>query len=121
MTAFLGQQHRWTKGLIQTARKLLPRVLAGRAPRRVKLEAWFHLTAPLMYLVMFLVTAIALPALFLATPFSDREAVSVGVGAVTPGTSGRIRRDGFFFEKATVTLASPGGTDSANDHTGLAG
>ena len=32
MTAFLGQQHRWTKGLIQTAKKLLPRILFSRAP-----------------------------------------------------------------------------------------
>ena len=67
MTAFLGQQHRWTKGLIQTAKKLLPRILFSRASLKVKLEAWFHLTSPLMYLVIFLVTAVALPALFLAT------------------------------------------------------
>jgi cellulose synthase/poly-beta-1,6-N-acetylglucosamine synthase-like glycosyltransferase/Leucine-rich repeat (LRR) protein len=83
MTAFLGQQHRWTKGLIQTGRKLLPRILVSRAPLRAKLEAWFHLSAPLMYLVMFVVTVIALPALFLATPFTDREEVAAAVGAAT--------------------------------------
>jgi cellulose synthase/poly-beta-1,6-N-acetylglucosamine synthase-like glycosyltransferase/Leucine-rich repeat (LRR) protein len=83
VTAFLGQQHRWTKGLIQTGRKLLPRILLSRAPLRAKLEAWFHLTAPLMYLVMFVVTAVALPAVFLATPFTDREVVAAAVGAGT--------------------------------------
>jgi cellulose synthase/poly-beta-1,6-N-acetylglucosamine synthase-like glycosyltransferase/Leucine-rich repeat (LRR) protein len=83
MTAFLGQQHRWSKGLIQTGRKLLPRILVGRAPLRAKLEAWFHLTSPVMYLVMFVVTAIALPAMYLATPFTDRHDLSLGVGLAT--------------------------------------
>src|SRR5262249_3317867 len=50
VTAFLAQQHRWTKGLIQTGKKLLPRILTGPAPWRVKAEAWFHLTSPVMYL-----------------------------------------------------------------------
>ena len=90
MTAFLGQQHRWTKGLIQTAKKLLPRILFSRAPLKVKLEAWFHLTSPIMYLVMFLVTAIALPAMFLATPFTDQAdlALAVGLGTLLLGTFG---------------------------------
>jgi cellulose synthase/poly-beta-1,6-N-acetylglucosamine synthase-like glycosyltransferase/Leucine-rich repeat (LRR) protein len=90
MTAFLGQQHRWTKGLIQTAKKLMLRILFSRAPLKVKLEAWFHLTTPVMYLVMFLVTGIALPAMFLATPFTDQEelALSVGLGTLLLGTFG---------------------------------
>lgn len=83
MTAFLGQQHRWTKGLIQNAKKLLPRIFVSSAPWRVKLEAWFHLTSPLMYLVMFLVTAIALPALFLATPLAHWSGLALGVGLST--------------------------------------
>jgi cellulose synthase/poly-beta-1,6-N-acetylglucosamine synthase-like glycosyltransferase/Leucine-rich repeat (LRR) protein len=88
MTAFLGQQHRWTKGLIQNAKKLLPRIFLSRAPWKVKVEAWYHLTSPLMYLVMFLVTGIALPALFLATPFTDsvRLALAVGMGTLLLGT-----------------------------------
>jgi cellulose synthase/poly-beta-1,6-N-acetylglucosamine synthase-like glycosyltransferase/Leucine-rich repeat (LRR) protein len=88
MTAFLGQQHRWTKGLIQTAKKLLPRVLASKAPWKVKLEAWYHLTSPLMYLVMFVVTGVAFPALFLATPLTDRAgpALAVGLGTLLLGT-----------------------------------
>jgi len=89
MTAFLGQQHRWTKGLIQTAKKLLPRILFSRAPLKVKLEAWFHLTSPVMYLVMFLVTGIALPAMFLATPLTDQAelALAVGLGTLLLGTA----------------------------------
>ncbi|MEX2119042.1 MAG: glycosyltransferase [Pirellulales bacterium] len=85
MTAFLGQQHRWTKGLIQTGKKLLPRILVSSAPRTVKIEAWFHLTSPLMYLVMFLVTAVALPALFVATPLTDQDALALALGVATLG------------------------------------
>ena len=83
MTAFLGQQHRWTNGRIQTAKKLLPRILFSKVPWKIKLEAWFHLTTPVMYLVMFLVTAIALPAMFLATPFTDEPSLSLKVGLAT--------------------------------------
>lgn len=83
MTAFLSQQHRWTKGLIQTARKLLPRILFSSAPWHVKLEAWFHLTSPVMYLVMFVVTGIALPALFLVTPFTEHYALGLGAGLLS--------------------------------------
>ncbi len=90
MTAFVGQQHRWTKGLIQSAKKLLPRIIFSRAPLKVKLEAWYHLTSPIMYLVMFLVTGIALPAMFLATPFTDQADLSlaVGLGTLLLGTFG---------------------------------
>ena len=90
MTAFVGQQHRWTKGLIQSAKKLLPRIIFSRAPLKVKLEAWFHLTSPIMYLVMFLIAAIALPAMFLATPFTDQPDLSlaVGLGTLLLGTFG---------------------------------
>ena len=83
VTAFLGQQHRWTKGLIQSAKKLLPRILFSSASWRVKVEAWFHLTAPVMYLVMFLLTAIALPALFIETPLVHWQAVSLSLGLAT--------------------------------------
>jgi cellulose synthase/poly-beta-1,6-N-acetylglucosamine synthase-like glycosyltransferase/Leucine-rich repeat (LRR) protein len=90
MTAFLTQQHRWTKGLIQTAKKLLPRILVSQAPWKIKLEACYHLTTPVMYLVMFLVAAVALPAMFLATPFTDQSglALAAGFGTLLLGTFG---------------------------------
>jgi cellulose synthase/poly-beta-1,6-N-acetylglucosamine synthase-like glycosyltransferase/Leucine-rich repeat (LRR) protein len=90
MTALLGQQHRWMKGLTQTAKKLLPRILIRRVPLRVKLEAWFHLTAPVMYLVMFLMAAVALPAMFFATPFTDQAdiALKAGLATLLTGTCG---------------------------------
>jgi cellulose synthase/poly-beta-1,6-N-acetylglucosamine synthase-like glycosyltransferase len=44
MNGFKSQQHRWAKGGAQTARKLLPAILASRLPAALKLEAFFHLT-----------------------------------------------------------------------------
>jgi cellulose synthase/poly-beta-1,6-N-acetylglucosamine synthase-like glycosyltransferase len=52
MSAFKSQQHRWAKGSIQTAMKLLPRIFKSRLPHEVKKEAFFHLTANVAYLLM---------------------------------------------------------------------
>src|SRR5262249_21982887 len=49
MNAFKRQQHRWAKGSIQTARKLLPRILPSPLPLPIKVEAAFHLTANFAY------------------------------------------------------------------------
>src|SRR2546430_1212472 len=58
MNAFKVQQHRWAKGSIQTARKLLPRILRSDLPREVKLEAFFQLTANFTYPLMILLTVL---------------------------------------------------------------
>jgi hypothetical protein len=52
MNAFKGQQHRWAKGSIQTARKLLPAIFKADLPFKVKQEAFFHLTNNIAYLLM---------------------------------------------------------------------
>src|SRR4029077_9371154 len=44
MNAFKSQQARWAKGLMQTARKILPRVMRADLPAAVKIESVFHLT-----------------------------------------------------------------------------
>jgi len=49
MRAFKTQQHRWAKGTMQTARKLLPRILRSRLPLRIRLEALVHLSSNLAY------------------------------------------------------------------------
>ena len=63
MTAFKTQQARWAKGLIQTGKKILPCVLKSDAPRRVKLEASYHLTANLSYPLMIVLSVLLLPAM----------------------------------------------------------
>ncbi len=65
MTAFKTQQARWAKGLIQTAKKVLPQVMKSDQPYHVKLEAWFHLTANLSYPLMILLSVLLLPAMII--------------------------------------------------------
>ncbi|UCD71282.1 MAG: glycosyltransferase [Syntrophobacterales bacterium] len=62
--AFKAQQHRWAKGSIQTARKLLGRILRARIPFFVKLEACLHLTHYLVHPLMLIVVLTSLPMLF---------------------------------------------------------
>src|SRR5690349_14426427 len=63
MNGFKTQQARWAKGLMQTAKKILPRVLRSDVPLRVKCEAFFHLTANISYPLMVLFSAMLLPAM----------------------------------------------------------
>lgn len=65
MTAFKTQQARWAKGLIQVAKKILPRVFTSDAPRQVKVEAWYHLTANLSYPLMIVLSVLLLPAMII--------------------------------------------------------
>jgi cellulose synthase/poly-beta-1,6-N-acetylglucosamine synthase-like glycosyltransferase len=52
MNGFKSQQHRWTKGSIQTCKKLLPRIWRCELPWKVKLEALLHLTSNFSYLLL---------------------------------------------------------------------
>ena len=63
INAFKSQQARWAKGLIQTARKLLPTIWRSPLPWHVKMEASFHLTANICYPLMALLAALLLPAM----------------------------------------------------------
>jgi cellulose synthase/poly-beta-1,6-N-acetylglucosamine synthase-like glycosyltransferase len=62
MTSFKVQQFRWAKGLIQCAKKDLPMVLRAKLPLRVKIEAFFHLTANIAYPLMIVLSLVLLPA-----------------------------------------------------------
>ena len=63
MTAFKTQQARWAKGLIQTSIKVLPMMFKSKVPRRIKIEAVYHLTANLSYPLMVIMTALLIPAM----------------------------------------------------------
>lgn len=65
MTAFKTQQARWAKGLIQTGKKILPRVLHSDAPWHTKLEAWYHLTANISYPLMIVLSTLLMPAMII--------------------------------------------------------
>ncbi len=61
IAAFKQQQFRWTKGTVQTARKLLPGILRSDNPLRVKLEALFHLSSAIVYLPAVLLSLLLFP------------------------------------------------------------
>ena len=63
MNSFKTQQARWAKGLIQVAKKLLPRIWRSPQPLHIKLEATFHLTANIAYPLMVVFSVILLPAM----------------------------------------------------------
>jgi len=54
MNAFKIQQHRWAKGAIEVMKKLLPTIWASDISRKSKIEASFHLTGNISYLLMFI-------------------------------------------------------------------
>jgi len=60
MNAFKAQQARWAKGLIQSAKKLLPSIWRSPQPLAIKLEATFHLTANIAYPLMVLLAVVLL-------------------------------------------------------------
>ena len=63
MNGFKAQQARWAKGLMQTAKKILPKVFRSDAPFFVKCEAFFHLTANISYPLMVVLSTMLLPAM----------------------------------------------------------
>ena len=52
INGFKTQQHRWTKGSIQTCKKLLPAIWRSDLPLVIKLEATAHLTSNFAYLLL---------------------------------------------------------------------
>jgi cellulose synthase/poly-beta-1,6-N-acetylglucosamine synthase-like glycosyltransferase len=73
MNAFKSQQHRWAKGSIQTCRKLLPLILQSDLPVKVKMEAFFHLTANFNYLLMIVLSVLMLPAMVVRSDMGMAE------------------------------------------------
>jgi cellulose synthase/poly-beta-1,6-N-acetylglucosamine synthase-like glycosyltransferase len=91
VSAFLTQQHRWNKGLVQTAIKLMPRIAASPAPFKTRLEAWFHLTSPVVHLAIVLLALLAAPLVLLpwrpeSLWLSPLAALAVGGSLLILGT-----------------------------------
>jgi cellulose synthase/poly-beta-1,6-N-acetylglucosamine synthase-like glycosyltransferase len=77
MASFKSQQHRWAKGSIQVAKKMLPIILKSDVPFKVKMEAFFHLTNNLAYVLMILMALLLLPNLMLRTEHGWREVLMI--------------------------------------------
>ncbi|MDE3084167.1 MAG: glycosyltransferase [Verrucomicrobiota bacterium] len=115
LTAFKSQQHRWTKGGIQVARKLLHIVLASDHPARVKREAFNHLTTGLVHPLLVMFSMLFVPCLFI---FGQRpmgiwcwinplSIVAAGGSAVTLYVTGQYFGKGRWLEGCAWMLAAP--------------
>src|SRR5216110_2603827 len=62
MNGFKSQQHRWTKGSVQTCKKLLPTIWRSRLPFPIKLEATAHLMSNFAYLLLALLCVLLHPS-----------------------------------------------------------
>lgn len=89
LTDFISQQQRWTKGASQTAVKVLPRLLSTALPRRVKVEAIFHLLGGLGWVAGAVATVTLWPALMVHGTRAASLAWIPGVAALT-GSCGAI-------------------------------
>ncbi len=63
INAFKSQQHRWAKGSIQTAKKILPMLFSTRQPLRRKIQALIHVTHYLVHPLMLTVALLSIPML----------------------------------------------------------
>ncbi len=88
ITAFKSQQRRWAKGSIQTARKLLPRVLRTKLPLVDKFQACVHLTHYLVHPLMLAVALLAVPVLWLWQGAFGASAFAIMALMLALGTCG---------------------------------
>ncbi len=65
INALKTQQFRWTKGAIETAKKILPLVWKSKIPLRVKLQSTFHLTNNLVFPFILLAAILNVPLIFI--------------------------------------------------------
>jgi cellulose synthase/poly-beta-1,6-N-acetylglucosamine synthase-like glycosyltransferase len=65
INALKSQQFRWTKGAIETARKILPAVWKSRLPLKVKIQGTFHLTNNLVFPFIVLAGILNVPLVFI--------------------------------------------------------
>jgi cellulose synthase/poly-beta-1,6-N-acetylglucosamine synthase-like glycosyltransferase len=79
MNSFKGQQYRWAKGSVQTARKLLGTILRAPVDRKVKTEAFFHLTNNLAYVFLLVLAALQLPNMLIRRQMEHPELLMLDV------------------------------------------
>ncbi len=65
VNALKSQQFRWTKGAIETARKMLPEVWKSDIPLRVKIHSTFHLTNNIVFPFILLAGLLNVPLIFI--------------------------------------------------------
>ncbi|MEW6061487.1 MAG: cellulose synthase family protein [Bacteroidota bacterium] len=65
INALKSQQFRWTKGAIETARKLLPTVWKANIPFRIKFHSTFHLTSNIVFPFIVIASILNVPLTYI--------------------------------------------------------
>ena len=79
LSDFRGQQQRWSKGSIQTARKILPKIFMSRLPLGIKLEAFAHLLSNLCWLFGFMAMLTLYPLILCRTDIGPYQMVRIDI------------------------------------------
>jgi len=69
INALKTQQFRWTKGAVETAKKILPLVLKSKLNWKVKLEAIVHLTSNIVFPFILVVALLNIPLVVIKNTF----------------------------------------------------
>ena len=101
MNALKAQQFRWTKGAIETAKKLLPAIWRSKIPMRVKLQSTFHLTNNFVFPFILVVGILNVPLIFIKN--SSPHAIFFNVMSIFDMRTGGLRAVGFI-----LTLCAEG-------------
>lgn len=89
VNAFKTQQHRWAKGSIETARKLLPMIWRSDLSLRHKVEATFHLGGNVAYPLV-LILALLMPFGLAARYAYESVPLSILDGFMLLGSTGAL-------------------------------
>jgi cellulose synthase/poly-beta-1,6-N-acetylglucosamine synthase-like glycosyltransferase len=89
LSAFRAQQFRWAKGTVQTARKLMARVMKSDLTLMQRIEAFFHMTPHFAYPLMVVLSVLLLPALILM-PATNTAAMLLVDLPLCVGTTGSL-------------------------------
>lgn len=87
MNAFKSQQHRWAKGGVQTAFKILPLIFKRKdLPFKVKTEAFFHLFGNISYTLLLILLLLMFPMGFFWQSVAWHKLVLFNLFAISAGT-----------------------------------
>ena len=92
MNAFKSQQHRWAKGGIQTAKKLLPQIFRSKKlSLSIKTEAAFHLLGNFSYILLLLLIVFMAPMGYFWRSYGWENIILLNLIAVSSGTLSIVR------------------------------
>jgi len=73
INALKSQQYRWTKGAVETAKKILPRIWKSELPLSLKIHSTFHLTNNFVYPFILILSLLNMPLILIKKDVPDSK------------------------------------------------